>query len=436
MAHAPIRRAFTDRGDDTAQPSPHIRNSFIRKPQDRVEDRKAVSEEFSGLTTYHGLVRIYNSNTWPSRIFWCVVVLSCLSLFMIHSGYLLLGYHSKPTLFQIKTIVATDGISLPDITLCNHNPLEMSQFSGYNMSTKVRSYLLASFDDHVEYDELNEAHRDFEEFKSNYELQTEQNFSLAKFFNDIRPTCEDLVLSCSFAGEDIPNCCATSEVVITDLGFCVRFPNSISKRKQYMGGSSYGFQFILHGHSDLRSNSSILSDDMGFHVLVHEPDKEVSVRSYGLSVPPGVTMHAGLSYRNVSYLQRTDWGLCQQDWNPEIHGSILTKLKYTSSHCEWNCLARVWLHTCACLPAKLLPLQASTDAGICTPYDIHRCADFVYENASKCSCDMECDLIDYETQVSYSDVPISSIQRKFAFSKQYIQLVLHFFKLNALQCRE
>ncbi|VDL71135.1 unnamed protein product [Nippostrongylus brasiliensis] len=45
------------------------------------------TKEFSGLTTYHGLVRIYNSNTWPSRIFWCVVVLSCLSLFMVHVSY-------------------------------------------------------------------------------------------------------------------------------------------------------------------------------------------------------------------------------------------------------------------------------------------------------------------------------------------------------------
>lgn len=42
------------------------------------------TEVFAGLTTYHGLVRIYNSQNWTSRIFWCVVVVSCLSLFMIH----------------------------------------------------------------------------------------------------------------------------------------------------------------------------------------------------------------------------------------------------------------------------------------------------------------------------------------------------------------
>ncbi|VDO92685.1 unnamed protein product [Heligmosomoides polygyrus] len=82
------------------------------------------------MTTYHGLVRIYNSNTWPSRIFWCVVVLSCLSLFMVHSGYLLFGYHSKPTLFQVNTIVSPDGIHFPDITICSRNSFPMPQLTG------------------------------------------------------------------------------------------------------------------------------------------------------------------------------------------------------------------------------------------------------------------------------------------------------------------
>ncbi|KAK6010675.1 hypothetical protein OSTOST_24271 [Ostertagia ostertagi] len=144
------------------------------------------TKEFSGLTTYHGLVRIYNSNTWPSRIFWCVVVLSCLSLFMIHSGYLLLGYHSKPTLFQVKTIVASDGVSFPDITICKHEPIQMSRVIGYNMSKNVLLYLLASFNDHVERDELDEKHRAFEGYKNNYRSETGRNFSIANFFLDVR----------------------------------------------------------------------------------------------------------------------------------------------------------------------------------------------------------------------------------------------------------
>ncbi|KIH64999.1 Amiloride-sensitive sodium channel [Ancylostoma duodenale] len=42
------------------------------------------SREFALLTTYHGMIRIYSSETWPSRIFWSLVVVTCLTLFMIH----------------------------------------------------------------------------------------------------------------------------------------------------------------------------------------------------------------------------------------------------------------------------------------------------------------------------------------------------------------
>ncbi|KAK5981816.1 Amiloride-sensitive sodium channel [Trichostrongylus colubriformis] len=377
------------------------------------------TKEFSGLTTYHGLVRIYNSNTWPSRIFWCVVVLSCLSLFMIHSGYLLLGYHSKPTLFQVKTIVVSDGMSFPDITLCNHNPLKMSRLSDYNMSKAVQSYLLSFLDDHVERDDLEEEHRAFEEYKRSYRLQNERNFSTADFFFHVRPTCDDLVLSCSFAGEDIENCCTNSEVALTDIGYCIRFPYSMLKKKQFVSGRGYGWQFILDRSSDSAPDSPILSDT-GFYLVVQEPEKEVSVRSKGLSVPPGATLHAGISYRNVSHLQRSEWGFCQQKWSPELHGSTPIGLKYTLAHCEWNCLLQEWLLTCGCRPMTL-SLNISTDAGICTPYDMHRCANVVYENAMKCDCDIECDLIDYDVQVSYSELAISTTQRKFNFSEQYIQ---------------
>lgn len=55
------------------------------------------SKEFSSLTTYHGMVRIYNSATWPSLIFWCLVVTLCLILFMVHvSDYDSKGYVKYP----------------------------------------------------------------------------------------------------------------------------------------------------------------------------------------------------------------------------------------------------------------------------------------------------------------------------------------------------
>jgi hypothetical protein len=97
--------------------------SVIRNERVYLHILDYEAREFTGLTTYHGMVRIYNSNTWPSRIFWCVVVVSCVSMFMIHCGIMLYGYHRKPTLTQVNVIVPLEGILFPEITLCGLNPV-------------------------------------------------------------------------------------------------------------------------------------------------------------------------------------------------------------------------------------------------------------------------------------------------------------------------
>lgn len=376
------------------------------------------TKEFSGLTTYHGLVRIYNSNTWPSRIFWCVVVLSCLSLFMVHSGYLLFGYHSKPTLFQVNTIVSPDGIHFPDITICSRNSFPTPQLTGYNMSNRVLAYVLASFEDHALFPNVAEEHMEFERFRNIHRERTASEFSIADFLRNVRPKCEDMVIGCSFAGLNIENCCENSEAVVTDLGYCIRFPNVKNKYKQVFSGADYGWQYILAASRGLPSDLSWSSEN-GFYIAIHETSKETSMRSHAVSVSLGVSLYAGIFVKNITLLKRTDWGMCQDDWNPIVHGPVLTDLQYTSLHCEWNCIAREWLHNCDCLPVKFLGLNILTNASICTPLSIHNCSDFVYENASKCDCDVECQQIDYETQTSYSDVAANFIQRRVSLAQNY-----------------
>ncbi|RCN42114.1 Amiloride-sensitive sodium channel [Ancylostoma caninum] len=378
------------------------------------------TKEFSGLTTYHGLVRIYNSNTWPSRIFWCVVVLSCLSLFMIHSGYLLLGYHSKPTLFQVNTIVAEDGLSFPEITICNYNPIKTSELTRYNMTPELLSYILMAFNDHVD-DSYPTSQALFEDYVADYSSINNRNFSIAEFFKEIRPTCEDI------------RCCANQSWILYKVdtfshtflcqpanATCSRFPKSKLNKTQYLSGSSYGWQFVLDGNN-ARYPDNQLSFDMGFRVLVHEPGKEYSMEAHGLSVPSGAALYAGISVKNISLLQRADWGYCQQGWDPKIHGELLTNLTYTATHCEWNCLAREWLATCGCLPMKLLPLKTVQNFPICAPLEINMCADTVYANSTNCSCDVECQLMEYEMQMSYADIITGSISRRFMLSEEYVE---------------
>lgn len=78
VSEAPIEESDTDDDNEVTQKIVlHVYND--------------ESKEFTSLTTYHGMVRIYNSNTWPSLIFWCLVVVSCVSLFMLHVSAMILA---------------------------------------------------------------------------------------------------------------------------------------------------------------------------------------------------------------------------------------------------------------------------------------------------------------------------------------------------------
>uniref|UniRef100_A0A0K0D2P8 Amiloride-sensitive sodium channel n=1 Tax=Angiostrongylus cantonensis TaxID=6313 RepID=A0A0K0D2P8_ANGCA len=249
------------------------------------------------------------------------------------SGYLLLGYHSKPTLFQVNTIVAVDGIFFPDITICNQNRVKTSRM--------LSEYLFLSCSDSFLF--LAEQFR-VQNLLEDMATQKEQTFGYDQLMRDV------LCLSIQ-ASLEVPRTeclCSLCNNLIS---------NSKLNKRQFLSGSSYGWQFVLDGNNDL---DSFANTDTGFRVAVHEPDKEISMQSRGLAVPPGAALHAGFFLKNISLLQRSAWGFCVDDWNP-----------YTATHCEWNCVAREWLSTCGCVLMKHFALNVS-DVSVCQPNDIQR----------------------------------------------------------------
>ncbi|CAJ0959073.1 unnamed protein product, partial [Mesorhabditis belari] len=72
-----------------------IQNIFIH-----VHDEEG--RYYTDLTTFHGMRRIFVAQTWPSRLFWCAVVVNCLTFFMLYSGRTINAYHQKPS-FMMRT---------------------------------------------------------------------------------------------------------------------------------------------------------------------------------------------------------------------------------------------------------------------------------------------------------------------------------------------
>ncbi|KAK0397039.1 hypothetical protein QR680_001951 [Steinernema hermaphroditum] len=75
------------------------------------------SRNYTQITTYHGMVRIFNSHTWISLLFWSLVVITCLTLFIIYSANILYKFHRAPTLME-TFMFTLDEAQFPNIIAC------------------------------------------------------------------------------------------------------------------------------------------------------------------------------------------------------------------------------------------------------------------------------------------------------------------------------
>uniref|UniRef100_A0AC34FDD0 Uncharacterized protein n=1 Tax=Panagrolaimus sp. ES5 TaxID=591445 RepID=A0AC34FDD0_9BILA len=317
-------------------------DSVIRNERVYLHILDYEAREFTGLTTYHGMVRIYNSNTWPSRIFWCVVVVSCVSMFMIHCGIMLYGYHRKPTLTQVNIIIPPEGIVFPEITICALNPVIEDKVKNWNMSKSVLNYLLKSFDGESSDREkvLLNQHNELLAYLNDYKTTMGKDFKLLEFIDSTSPSCSDLVKACFWAGQRIANCCTFSEPIYTEYGKCYKFSNIKLQRKQWFSGYNYGFEIIVDTKSDQIFEEQLSLDpfaDIGIRIFIHNETQFPQMIGGGILAPPGMRMYAGMEKRELKLLPNTDWGVCQQNWDEKVHGKQLLNLPYSANHCEMNC---------------------------------------------------------------------------------------------------
>ncbi|PIC12950.1 hypothetical protein B9Z55_028042 [Caenorhabditis nigoni] len=368
------------------------------------------TKEFSGLTTYHGLVRIYNSNTWPSRIFWSVVVLSCLSLFMIHSGYLLLGYHSKPTLFQTNTIVPMNGLSFPEVTICNLNPLDLAKVQEMNASDFNLAYIMKYFNEITK--SRNSANsfenEKFHNFVENYEKSRGITFDVKEFLQSVSKTCEETFVSCSFGREKLENCCEHVTTEMTETGICFRLSNSNNEYRQWYSGNGFGWELTLNGNNgdqEVYQNSQY-DPERGFLIMVHESNKYPRINSYGVAVSPNSHLHAGIAMKNISLLDKANWGSCSKGWTRNDTVGI----QYTANHCEIDCKLRKIQNECGCAPMaySARAMFQNLDFPICTPLEISDCFQKLRGDDNRwedgCNCPSECNLLEFDVTNSYSDL--------------------------------
>ncbi|EYC26684.1 hypothetical protein Y032_0010g908 [Ancylostoma ceylanicum] len=326
------------------------------------------SREFASLTTYHGMIRIYSSETWPSRIFWSLVVVTCLTLFMIHSALMLLFYHSHPTFFKTTNILLNDE-HLPLVTVCKIGGA--GRWKSYP-EIETRKDLLTVFDSvllgaSLDSTEIRELHL-LEEIYLN---STKTKFKMRKFLLENRSECDEFVTSVHIGDRLMSNHCKRAHWSFTDLGYCSTFTWENSSSTSHT----------------LRIDVVSGTDEVVVF-RIHPSNLAKAISSEGIYVARGKTTKLAIRAKKRIHLKANEWGDCMVESFPNVGG------RYDRENCEIQCSVEHYKQQCGCIPF----FAEKQDGRECTLAEMATCRrkELLLPGGKRgCLCPVECEKIDY-----------------------------------------
>ncbi|CAJ0938398.1 unnamed protein product, partial [Mesorhabditis belari] len=236
------------------------------------------------------MIRIYSSDTWPSRIFWCLVVVTCLVLFLLHSGMMLEFYHSKPT-FRQYTDEPLQLEDLPFITICKEN--------GY---TAMKNISLKEEEFDVAFRVMRQEFLTVDEYEILRRLENERRVTAEELYTSLSLTCKELLKTLKVSGKGYDACEFASED-LTEYGVCWTVGKWPARR------ANDRVEIVI---KNTKPASNII-------VHVHSRLVQPSVMAKGLYIPKDRIAHMIVQPNMVDSLEIGSWGTCSKEWSSKIH---------------------------------------------------------------------------------------------------------------------
>ncbi|KAF1748991.1 hypothetical protein GCK72_025458 [Caenorhabditis remanei] len=322
----------------------------------------------------------------------------------------------------MSIVIYDPRLSFPEVTICNLNPLNMSKVREMHISSSNLNYILKYFNEITksQYSANKIQDEKFKNYLSQYKNATGNNFDVQDFLKTVSKTCQETFVSCSFGKEKMENCCEHVRTEMTETGICFRLSNKNNAYRQWYSGNGFGWEFVLNGNNDVNEDYEQLDVEFerGFVIMVHESDKYPRINSYGFAVSPNSQLHAAIAMKNISLLDKANWGSCSKGWS---HNET-TDFTYTANHCEIDCKLRKVQEECGCSPLAYSARHSDLySSRVCTPYEISQCfqklrgTHGLWEDG--CDCPSECNLLEFDVTNSYSDLD----GRSRGFSSHQVQ---------------
>ena len=322
-------------------------------------------------TTTHGVVRIFTGKSKVRRLFWAIVVVFAAGFCLYNIVDQMVVYANNPTVTTFTQKANPGGIEFPSVTICNLNPLKKSIFESI-----VGKDTLSALNELLVYSSAACSN----ETLLSYVKQN--NHSYRHIQDAARHQAKDLVISCTFAGEE---CNYTDfNKILTRLGYCYTFNSKRPILKSKGIGTRYGLSLTLNVEQYDYLDWPVRLD-AGLKVVIHSQDEPPAPDDIGIALAPGRNMFLGIRQRNVADTSTIgSRGKCHKVSDTTTFNFLRERFQYSSSACRVDCFFTNITEECGCIDARVeSPPLSSRYQGFsdCSLSDMYCCVNEHYKQA-------------------------------------------------------
>ena len=353
---------------------------------------KLRAKEFFDDSTFNGILYMFASKSWATRIIWALVLLFAIGGFCTVTILNILMLVQEPISTSI-TITRENRLAFPAITICS-----LSLFNGTILQSggdKVSEDLTSLF-----YEVQNDI-PNVESCKmiaNNLANSTHQNISWGELVTIAGNDFTALLKNCTYHGK---RCTAKDfDRIITIGGFCYTF----NKQKVHVANGTGVRQGLRLKLSPDHQEFS-LGRDYGFRVVIHNPDELPRPESDGIVVGLNSTVYIGM--RQVNSMDETQFSSgtrCKMDTDPNQELSIAGYTTYSPTLCQEECFYKYAIDKCKCVERKLYTPVSSKykEMRNCTAPDLCCEVQAFDEVEENCACPPKCSMVERILTVSSS----------------------------------
>ncbi|XP_066273698.1 acid-sensing ion channel 5-like isoform X2 [Branchiostoma lanceolatum] len=380
----------------------------------KEEEPKSPEYEFASGTTMHGLGKIADAPNIPARLMWTVFFLIAFG----YAAYLItqtfISYFNWETITDVK-LEFSESLEFPAVTLCNFNKFEKRSEVSQNFD--AIDYLYPIIGNAFLPDTGGDIPQAYNETPYSLNLMSITDFT--GFRLDA-----DSLMDCTWKGE---RCYAENFTqVYTTFGNCYIFnADSGQSLVQTIPGAGNGLHIVVDVKKDKYTEDLDAggNSDVGLKLHVHPKYEPPELETQGIAVGPGNHAYVGIS--QVTYVNEIHpWGICE-------HVQLDHFEKYTFSACMLECRAHHVQDACSCTALELIgSVRVESDPQICSPQQVADCVNSVYQQVKTgdlpCYCPTPCEIVEYDTTVSYAGWPNPKASEKLtsdypALSQDYLK---------------